>query len=55
MLGLICPDWVFVAHPMPQMGGWAIAQTPPPGIEMAGLKAHVPLRGQSRRSPGGQS
>lgn len=49
MFGLICPDWVFVAHPMPQMGGWAIARTPSHGIKMAGLTAYVPA-GQSPQS-----
>ena len=37
------------------MGGWVMADTPNPGIKMAGLIAHVPSRGQLPRSPGGSS
>jgi hypothetical protein len=42
MLGLICPDGRWVAHLMPKMDGWVMANTPNPGIKMAGLIAHVP-------------
>ena len=42
MLCLICPDGRWVAHLMPKMGGWVMADTPNPGIKMAGLIAHVP-------------
>ena len=38
----------WVAHLMPKMGGWVMADTPNPGIKMAGLKAHVPSRGRSQ-------